>query len=53
MQTHQNIKVPQHLKIFVILPYFPANKPTRQISRGQFLAMQMRVFACYRRISQI
>jgi len=35
------------------LPYFPANKPTRRISRGQFLALKMRVFSYYRLISRI
>jgi len=36
-----------------IYPYFSANKPTRRISRGQFLALKMRVFPYYRLISRI
>ena len=35
------------------IPYFPANKPTRQISRGQFLPLKMRVFPYYCLISRI
>ena len=31
--------------------YFLVNKPNRRISRGQFLALKMRVFAYYRLIS--
>ena len=37
----------------VINPYFLANKPARRISRGQFLALKMRVFPHYRLISRI
>ena len=36
-----------------LIPYFPANKPTQQISRGQFLALKMRVFPYYCLISLI
>ena len=35
------------------LLYIPANKPTWQISRGQFLAQKMRVFTYYRPISRV
>jgi len=42
-----------HCFIKNALPYFPANKPTRRISRGQFLALKMRVFPYYRLISRI
>jgi len=35
------------------IPYFPANQLTWRISRGQFLALKMRVFPYYRLISRI
>ena len=34
------------------LPYFPANKPTRRISRDQLFALKMRVLPYYHPISQ-
>ena len=31
-----------------LLPYLPANKPTRRISQDQLLALKMRVLPYYR-----
>ena len=34
------------------LPYFLANKPTRQMSQDQLLALKMKVLPCYHPISR-